>query len=150
MGSTEQFSTDLHLLPPFFAQSPMSALALVIKSRSSASLHAPLSFMSFVNGALWVAYGLVGAADDLMRHTWSWLVIQALCSQLMMSWLATFPPVQAILLICCLWLMTLCGNEQTRFTYGQQRANTQCGWTCDKPTQCFWWMCFNSACDPCT
>ncbi|GAX74934.1 hypothetical protein CEUSTIGMA_g2380.t1 [Chlamydomonas eustigma] len=42
---------------------PLSVLAKVIQRRNSASLYWPLSVMSCVNGALWLAYGL--AVSDL-------------------------------------------------------------------------------------
>ena len=38
--------------------SPLSVVYKVLATRSSASLHWPLSVMSVVNGSLWVAYGL--------------------------------------------------------------------------------------------
>ena len=37
---------------------PLSTLAKVVRQKSSASINAPLSFMSVVNGGLWTSYGL--------------------------------------------------------------------------------------------
>ncbi len=45
---------------------PLSVLAKVLSTKSSASLHWPLSVMSCVNGALWVSYGL--AVDDVFIY----------------------------------------------------------------------------------
>jgi hypothetical protein len=39
--------------------SPLATLALVLKTRSSASLTLPLCVMNIVNGSLWMTYGLV-------------------------------------------------------------------------------------------
>merc|ERR1711941_42971 len=43
--------------------SPLSTLAKVIKQRSSASLHWPLSLTSVLNGSFWFVYGV--AVKDL-------------------------------------------------------------------------------------
>ena len=40
-----------------FYSAPLSALAEVVRTRSSAALNPPLALMSIVNGALWSAYG---------------------------------------------------------------------------------------------
>jgi solute carrier family 50 protein (sugar transporter) len=42
-----------------FYATPMSVVAKVVTTRSSASLYWPLAVMACVNGSLWVAYGLV-------------------------------------------------------------------------------------------
>lgn len=50
------FSTNAILLMYYAA--PLSTVYLVIKTRSAASLHAPLVIMQCVNGALWFGYGM--------------------------------------------------------------------------------------------
>ncbi len=52
-----------------FYSAPLSALAEVLRSRSSATLYWPLSVMSCVNGSLWVAYGLVSTHTHTHTHT---------------------------------------------------------------------------------
>ena len=42
-----------------FYASPLSTVAEVVSTRSSASLYAPLCAMNVVNGLLWVTYGYV-------------------------------------------------------------------------------------------
>ena len=42
-----------------FYCSPLTALLQVFRTRSSSSLHLPLSIMTILNGSLWVGYGLV-------------------------------------------------------------------------------------------
>mmetsp|Transcript_37545 Transcript_37545/g.120455 ORF Transcript_37545/g.120455 Transcript_37545/m.120455 type:complete len:262 (-) Transcript_37545:531-1316(-) len=46
-----------------FYGAPLSTLAQVLKTKSAASIYAPLSLLSGINGALWVTYGL--AVNDL-------------------------------------------------------------------------------------
>ena len=46
-----------------FYAAPLSTLAEVLKSKSAASIYAPLSFLSALNGVLWVTYGL--SVNDL-------------------------------------------------------------------------------------
>jgi solute carrier family 50 protein (sugar transporter) len=41
-----------------FYASPLSTVVEVVRSRSSDSLHLPLSVMNIVNGSLWLVYGL--------------------------------------------------------------------------------------------
>ncbi len=40
-----------------FYAAPLSSIAEVLRSRSSAALNEPLAFMAIVNGLLWSAYG---------------------------------------------------------------------------------------------
>lgn len=50
------YSTNVILLMYYAA--PLSTMYRVIKSRSSATLNAPLVIMQFVNGSLWFGYGM--------------------------------------------------------------------------------------------
>ncbi|KAF5837855.1 sugar efflux transporter for intercellular exchange-domain-containing protein [Dunaliella salina] len=70
-----------------YYSAPLSALAAVVQSRTSASLHAPLSLMSFINGALWVSYGL--AVGD--AFIWGPNGVGALFGAIQLILLAIFP-----------------------------------------------------------
>eukprot|EP00200_Dunaliella_tertiolecta_P007218 CAMPEP_0202378956 /NCGR_PEP_ID=MMETSP1127-20130417/21621_1 /ASSEMBLY_ACC=CAM_ASM_000462 /TAXON_ID=3047 /ORGANISM="Dunaliella tertiolecta, Strain CCMP1320" /LENGTH=244 /DNA_ID=CAMNT_0048977369 /DNA_START=12 /DNA_END=746 /DNA_ORIENTATION=+ len=70
-----------------YYSAPLSALAAVVQSQTSASLHAPLSFMCFMNGALWVAYGL--AVGD--AFIWGPNGVGALFGAIQLFLLAIFP-----------------------------------------------------------
>lgn len=48
---------------------PLSTIATVVRTRSSASLHLPLAVMNTINGALWLIYGL--AISDLFVRFWA-------------------------------------------------------------------------------
>lgn len=52
--------TAVGILLCYYA-APLSTMAEVLRSRSSASLYAPTSAMNTLNGLLWVAYGTVRA-----------------------------------------------------------------------------------------
>lgn len=41
-----------------FYGAPLSTLRMVLRDKSAASIYAPLSFLSLLNGSLWVIYGL--------------------------------------------------------------------------------------------
>lgn len=41
-----------------FYGAPLSTLKLVLRDKSAASIYAPLSFLSLLNGSLWVVYGV--------------------------------------------------------------------------------------------
>ena len=73
-----------------FYCSPLTTVLEVLRNKSSASLHLPLSVMTIINGTLWVAYGLVRALlhsnpshpcfraldramDIQLEHSWQWL-----------------------------------------------------------------------------
>ena len=54
----QQYPGVFTLCEQVFYLSPLSTLLHVLRSKSSASLHLPLSIMTIVNGGLWVGYGL--------------------------------------------------------------------------------------------
>ncbi|GFH16846.1 bidirectional sugar transporter SWEET, partial [Haematococcus lacustris] len=70
-----------------YYSAPLSTLAEVLRTRSAASLHAPLSAMSCVNGSLWVAYGL--AVGD--AFIWAPNAVGAVFGALQLLLLAIFP-----------------------------------------------------------
>jgi solute carrier family 50 protein (sugar transporter) len=41
-----------------FYSSPLSTLAMVIKTRNSESIHGPLAIANGINGILWTVYGV--------------------------------------------------------------------------------------------
>jgi hypothetical protein len=48
-----------------FYSAPLSVIAQVLRSRSSAGLYLPFAIMNVVNGGLWTVYGLVSAPGDM-------------------------------------------------------------------------------------
>lgn len=71
-----------------FYSAPLTALAKVLATRSSESLHAPLSLTSCLNGALWTVYGLA-KGDPVI---WAPNASGAIVAMVQLLLIAIFPP----------------------------------------------------------